>query len=97
MRELQLSEARLDDVFADIHALATGCRFRDCRHEREPRCAVREAAADGRLAPARLESFHKLQRELAAQARRQDELLQQADKRKWKSINKAMRQVKPKG
>jgi ribosome biogenesis GTPase len=34
------------------------CRFRDCRHEAEPGCAVRDAV------PAeRLRSYHKLQRE----------------------------------
>jgi ribosome biogenesis GTPase len=37
--------------FADIEELAKACRFRDCRHEREPGCAVLEAVAAGRLAP----------------------------------------------
>ena len=42
----------------DVSALALQCRFRDCRHEAEPGCAVREGV------PAeRLRSFHKLQRE----------------------------------
>ncbi|CAD5372985.1 Small ribosomal subunit biogenesis GTPase RsgA [Rubrivivax sp. A210] len=48
----------LDAVFADIGALALRCRFRDCRHEAEPGCAVREAVADERL-----RNYHKLQRE----------------------------------
>jgi ribosome biogenesis GTPase len=33
--------------FADIEELAKACRFRDCRHEREPGCAVLEAVAAG--------------------------------------------------
>ncbi|MBC7940299.1 MAG: GTPase RsgA, partial [Chitinophagaceae bacterium] len=48
----------LDAVFDDINRLAGGCRFRDCQHEQEPGCAVREGV------PAeRLRSFHKLLRE----------------------------------
>jgi ribosome biogenesis GTPase len=48
----------LDAVFDDIATLAAQCRFRDCRHEGEPGCAVREA-----VPAARLKNFHKLQRE----------------------------------
>lgn len=48
----------LDAVFDDIAELAPHCRFRDCRHEAEPDCAVREA-----VPAARLKNFHKLQRE----------------------------------
>ena len=33
MREMQLWEGSLEDAFADIHALAAGCHFRDCRHD----------------------------------------------------------------
>ncbi len=93
MREMQLWEGNLEDAFADIHALAAGCHFRDCRHRSEPRCAVAEAAANGVLDPARLESFRRLQRELDLQARRQDELLMLQDKKKNKIVHKAMRNV----
>ena len=36
--------------FADVEALAEGCRVRDCSHDGEPGCAVEEALVDGRLA-----------------------------------------------
>jgi ribosome biogenesis GTPase len=94
MREMQLWEGSLEDSFADIHALAAGCHFRDCRHTTEPRCAVASAAEHGGLDPARLESFRRLQRELTAQARRQDELLMLQDKKKNKVVHKAMKQIK---
>jgi ribosome biogenesis GTPase len=97
MREVQLWEGRLEDAFSDIHALADGCRFRDCRHEQEPRCAVRLAADEGRLEQERLESFRKLQRELEWQARRQNELAMIEDKRKLRAIHKAARHLKPRG
>lgn len=52
-------EASLAASFDDIAGLAARCRFRDCRHDGEPGCAVR-AGVD----PDRLHNFHKLQREL---------------------------------
>ena len=54
--------------FIEVERLAPGCRFTDCRHMREPGCAVRAAAESGALARAPL-------RELpapAAAARRAD-------------------------
>jgi ribosome biogenesis GTPase len=75
MRELQLWDAdeAVRETFDDIEALGATCRFTDCRHRDEPRCAVKAAVADGRIAPDRLESYHKLQDELAALARQRDE------------------------
>jgi ribosome biogenesis GTPase len=66
MRELQLSEAGdgLLSAFDDIAELGKGCVFRDCGHGPEPDCAVRDAVAAGNLSAERLESFHKLVREL---------------------------------
>jgi ribosome biogenesis GTPase len=66
MRELGLWEAGagVGETFADVAELAADCRFADCAHTSEPGCAVRAALADGRLAPERLESYRKLQREL---------------------------------
>jgi ribosome biogenesis GTPase len=50
-------------AFADVEALAAGCRFSDCRHETEPGCAVRAAIAAGELDPARLSHQRKLEGE----------------------------------
>ncbi len=74
MRELGLWDGAngLGAAFEDVEALAGRCRFRDCGHDSEPGCAVRVALDDGTLARERLESFRKLQRELAHQARSQD-------------------------
>ena len=54
MRELQLTDAAdgIEDVFADVAAIASQCHFADCRHEGEPGCAV-QAALDGRHAGCR--------------------------------------------
>ena len=64
MRELQLWETdAVADAFLDVAALAAGCRFRDCRHGREPGCAVKDAVEHGTLASGRYESYVKLQAE----------------------------------
>ena len=73
MRELQLAdvESGVEAVFADIVALARGCRFADCRHEGEPGCAVQMAIAAGELEADRLKRFRKL----AAEETRNSEAL----------------------
>lgn len=65
MRELQLYTGDVDRTFADIAELATQCKFGDCTHQGEPGCAVQAALQSGKLAADRLESYRKLQRELA--------------------------------
>jgi ribosome biogenesis GTPase len=62
----------VDAAFADVDELAAHCRFTDCRHDREPGCAVRAAVADGTLAAERLDAWHSLRREAEAAARRAD-------------------------
>jgi ribosome biogenesis GTPase len=67
MREFALvgvEEADLE-AFSDIAALARACQFRDCHHEAEPGCKVREAASSGSLDVDRLESYQTLRKELA--------------------------------
>ncbi len=62
MRELQLTDVQqgLGDVFADITRLTQSCRFRDCRHDTEPGCAVRAASERGELDENRLQRWKKL-------------------------------------
>jgi ribosome biogenesis GTPase len=66
MREFHLWMAGegLREAFPDIELLALRCRFRDCRHETEPGCAVRGAVDSGQLDPDRLASYQKLRNEL---------------------------------
>jgi ribosome biogenesis GTPase len=93
MRELQLWDVggAVKETFEDVEALAQACHFTDCRHRDEPRCAVKAAAEDGRLDPARLDSYLRLQDELAHLARQQDERAQLDEKRKAKTLSKAAR------
>jgi ribosome biogenesis GTPase len=84
IRELQLWDGGgIDEAFADVEALAAGCRFNDCSHTTEPGCAVNAALASGELASERYGSWVKLQRELRAIAIRADARLRREEKRKW--------------
>jgi ribosome biogenesis GTPase len=93
MRELQLWDAgtSVGGTFEDIEERAARCHFADCRHRDEPRCAVKAAVEDGELASDRLESYLKLQDELAFLTRQQDERAQIEVKRKSKTLAKAVR------
>lgn len=71
----------IERAFADIFALSEQCRFRDCKHEDEPNCAVREAIAEGRLVPARLSAMERLIAEEAAVEEEQRERERAEDRR----------------
>lgn len=51
-------------TFDDVEGLAPDCRFRDCRHDTEPGCAVLAAVAGGTLDARRLDSYRTLRDEL---------------------------------
>lgn len=88
MREFGLTagDGAARDVFDDVAALAAACRFRDCRHESEPGCAVaRELDAD------RLSSWRKLSREALFEASKSDLAIRQAERHRWKLLTKSAR------
>ena len=70
------ADAGLGVAFEDVEELASRCRFRDCTHDGEPGCAVRQAVADGTLAPERLKSYRALRNEVEQVRRRRDEARQ---------------------
>lgn len=71
LRELELWNPSEDSKsgFDDIEALATQCRFRDCRHDSEPGCAVRAAVDREDLNTDRLADYVKLGRASQRSAR----------------------------
>jgi ribosome biogenesis GTPase len=84
MRELQLvDEDGIDSVFEEIVDLSERCRFRDCRHDTEPGCAVKEAMESGDLSADRLEHYRKLVLEAQACERRHNERLRRQSERVW--------------
>ena len=99
MREIQLwgDADALKDAFHDVEELAETCRFRTCRHESEPGCAVQEALEGGSLDPKRYRSYLKLQKELEHLERRRDQRARQNAKSRWKQITKRVRAMKKDG
>jgi len=57
---------RLISGFPEIDSAARYCRFRNCRHDREPDCGVTEALAEGRIDARRWRSYRILEAELSA-------------------------------
>lgn len=95
MREFSLWDADtgLDDTFDEIGLLSVNCRFRDCRHDTEPGCAVLEALASGTLDPDRMTNYRKLKRELAFLERRKDPAAQSELRKRWKQMHRAHKQI----
>lgn len=93
MREFRIGvlDEGIKQAFPEIEALAGTCRFRDCKHENEPGCAVLEAVEGGELDHGRLASFRKLQAEAAYEARRSDPLARAAALSDWKTSLKTLK------
>ncbi|GMK46949.1 putative ribosome biogenesis GTPase RsgA [Paenibacillus glycanilyticus] len=96
MRELQLWDAQdgLEQAFSDIEALAAGCRYRDCRHESDPGCAVLQAIQDGTLEAKRLHNYRKTAKELSHLARKENSLAKKAKKAAGSSSRRSERRTK---
>lgn len=89
MREVQLvDDEGLAATFADIEALADRCRYRDCRHDTEPGCAVKAAVEAGLLSHERWEHYRKLEREACAYELRHDIRLKRQAERTWKGLKR---------
>jgi ribosome biogenesis GTPase len=95
MRELQLwnADEGIGAAFADVDELVAQCRFSDCAHEREPRCAVRAALYNGELDRERYESWRKLQRELEHLRIRQDGRLLSEARKERRRFARSMRKT----
>ncbi len=55
-----IEPVELDAYFREIRPLVEACAFSDCTHLHEPGCAVLEAVAEGRVDPARYESYVRM-------------------------------------
>ena len=93
MRELGLYEDRdgIDTAYADVAGLAEECRFRDCAHRTEPGCAVADAIDAGRLDPARLLGWRKLQAEAHRQQLRVDARARAAERARIRAFSRSLR------
>ncbi|MBF0398006.1 MAG: ribosome small subunit-dependent GTPase A, partial [Desulfobacterales bacterium] len=96
MRELQVwgDKEGLKHAFEDIESLASNCRFRDCKHENEPDCAIQKALNKGILAKTRFENYLKLKKEFAFISNRITMKANAVEKLQWKKISQLVRNLK---
>lgn len=93
MRELHILDVSdsIDTAFKDIEELSLRCKFSDCTHTSEPRCAVKEAIKDGTLSKKRYESFVKLKKEAAYTERKLNRKAEIQYKKAVKKLTKSLR------
>ena len=63
LQEFGLHHLALEEIehgFREFSPFTGGCRFRNCRHDREPDCAIRAALEAGTIDARRFAAFHRL-------------------------------------
>lgn len=82
IREIQIwcDEDAVEAGFEDIALLAAQCQFEDCKHEKEPHCAVKAAIASGALSERHYQNYLGLKREAKFMASKQKIKDKQKDK-----------------
>jgi ribosome biogenesis GTPase len=63
IREFGLWHMSVEDIlegFIELRPFIGHCKFRDCRHKKEPQCAILNAYSDGKISPYRMESYEAL-------------------------------------
>ena len=89
--QLWAADGGLDQAFADIVERAGRCRYRDCRHDGEPDCAVASAVADGTLSARRVAAHAALRAEVGWLRERYDARDRAEQRREWRRRSKAVR------
>lgn len=55
-----LDRQEIENAFREFRPHLGHCRFRDCRHDQEPGCALRQALAGGDIDPRRFEIYRRI-------------------------------------
>ena len=76
----------IERAFPDIQRLAEKCRFSDCSHLHEPGCRVNQAVIEGEITDERIESYHKMKREMTYLADRRVKTSDRVEKERWKAV-----------
>ena len=65
VREIDIAIPKNLEIFwHEFAPYLNHCKFRDCRHENEPECAIRQAVEEGNIHPDRYRSYHRLRKTL---------------------------------
>jgi ribosome biogenesis GTPase len=55
-----MEREQVERGFREFRPLLGHCKFRDCKHQQEPGCALLAAAERGEISPRRLQSYHDI-------------------------------------
>ncbi|OHD62495.1 MAG: ribosome small subunit-dependent GTPase A [Spirochaetes bacterium GWF1_41_5] len=97
IRETGIAAECPEDVFKKISILSGRCRFRDCTHENEPGCAVKEALEQKELSWREYNNYRKISDEAGWQNNVQKQILSRSEKTKWRQIKDPFRKTRSKG
>jgi len=53
----EIENYELADYFPEMREVRPDCKFNDCTHVHEPKCAILKAVKDGAIAVSRYESY----------------------------------------
>ena len=81
-------------AFPEIERLALECRFSDCSHLHEPGCRVNQALTEGEITNDRIESYHKMKREMMYLSDRQHKTSDRVEKERWKAVALKIKDIK---
>lgn len=60
-----LEPEQITQGFIEFRDYLGGCRFRDCRHDADPGCAIRAAVEQGKIAEERFDNYHRILESMA--------------------------------
>lgn len=55
-----LEAEQITHGFVEFHDYLGRCKYRDCKHDTDPGCAIREAVENGHIAGSRFENYHRI-------------------------------------
>lgn len=94
LRSLSFETDLGSDLFDDIENFVKGCKFSDCKHDTEPGCRVRKAVELGELTVESFENYKKYLAENSYIERKSNKQLASIEKKKSKTVSKAIKKIK---
>ncbi|POP40831.1 ribosome biogenesis GTPase RsgA [Superficieibacter electus] len=55
-----LEPEQITQGFVEFHDYLGLCKYRDCKHDADPGCAIREAVDQGKIAESRFDNYHRI-------------------------------------
>ncbi len=60
-----LEPEQIFNGFVEFHDYLGACKYRDCKHDTDPGCAIREAVEKGEIAESRFDNYHRILESMA--------------------------------